>query len=373
MIWPISKDAIVSFGNLSTPTFFIYVNSALIYTGVSKKRPGQTENTIYINDIVADYLKRSLPNLVWDETREGAAFDNDVIETNAQISCPEVIVTYTDAEGTQVEAFRARIFPDWSYTEREYTQNKQATLSDPIVNLIDPRQRLIATLYNGNMASNTWKFHRVNLGDFDEDFDYDFNKVAEEDYNFGSGFSTLFDAVFPLHNALGIGETVKISSNAFSSDVELEYIIKKTCHRYAFYYLNAFGGWDTMLMQGAGKERDSLTRYEIKTPYNNNSIGDSPALVSPAFKYYERGRHNYLNEVQKAWEVNTGFLTDEQSRKMHHLLESTNVYLHDLEENKVYPVTITDNEVEYKTFTGEDCKMANYLIKAQFAQDRQRR
>ena len=58
---------------------------------------------------------------------------------------------------------------------------------------------------------------------------------------------------------------------------------------------------------------------------------------------------------------------------MHHLLNSTDIYLYDTESRLACPVVLTDTATEYKTYRGNGRKLVSYEMTAQLAQDRQRR
>lgn len=55
---------------------------------------------------------------------------------------------------------------------------------------------------------------------------------------------------------------------------------------------------------------------------------------------------------------------------MHHLLESTNVYLHNLESNTIEPIIITNTNCEYKTYTNNGKKVVYYMIEAKSSKNK---
>lgn len=119
------------------------------------------------------------------------------------------------------------------------------------------------------------------------------------------------------------------------------------CGDWALYYLNAKGGWDSFLIEGKVKRTDSLTRYE----YGKGS--GTPLDFS---------RTQYMVESEAAYEMHTGWLTDAQAANLaKNLLPSIKVYAHNLNENKIFPVVITDSSVEWKTYKNEK-KLVAYTI-----------
>lgn len=132
------------------------------------------------------------------------------------------------------------------------------------------------------------------------------------------------------------------------------------CRSHALYYRNAYGGWDAFLVEGTVSERDALTRHTMKRPYDNRQTSS-------------RGTYNFSNEITKSWNLKTGWLSDEESGLMHHLLNSTEVWLHDLVKDKIYPVVLTSTETEHKTYRTNGNRMNQYEIEVQLAQERERR
>lgn len=121
------------------------------------------------------------------------------------------------------------------------------------------------------------------------------------------------------------------------------------CGDYALYYVNRFGGWDTFLIEGKVKESDSFEIAKYK------KVGDNTEFLNS-----ETTRFN--NSITHTYELNTGWLTDEQSKRLaSQLLPSNLVYLHNLKTNKIIPVTITDSSVDYKEFLNER-KLISYQI-----------
>lgn len=121
------------------------------------------------------------------------------------------------------------------------------------------------------------------------------------------------------------------------------------CGRYAILYQNAFGGYDSFLLEGAVSKSTNLTMHMYTKAYNNTTL--------------ERGDTNYANELTTTWTCNTGWLTDEQSLRLaEHLLSSPDIYLQDMEEDKLIPVLIATTSYKHKTYQNEGKKMVNYTI-----------
>lgn len=337
MVQPIWKNYFVNLGSDESYEYVISYKSGEslvdIYCGQAWKRPGSDSVSICINDICADWLVNTFPSLIDGFSR------NDMPV--------EFVVQTISIAGVYTERARVRFINDWSY-DAAHNADEQG-LAAPINGRIDRRQWLMWTgldvsevqadvfLSNGESFK---VFIPVEISpDFNADFNEDFATAAR---SAGSG-----TAIFSLSQW---GDVSKIVINGE------QYEVAQGCPRYVLYYLNAYGGWDSLLIEGAASEEDSLTRHTM----NRGGV-------------YERQRSNYLNEIQKRITLNTSWMTDEQSLSMHHLLNSTDVYLHDLDKSIILPVILESTSTPYKTFKGEGGKLVNYSIQVTIAQDRRRR
>ena len=122
-------------------------------------------------------------------------------------------------------------------------------------------------------------------------------------------------------------------------------------------YKNRFGGWDSFLIEGNIYKYDEYTKLSGVYPKYPNVNG------------YNRERVTDRNTIRTRYEINTGWLTDEQAERLaFHLMSSTTVALRSFSDKTVgsFPynmvsVSITNTEVEYKKFKNGK-KMINYTI-----------
>ena len=127
------------------------------------------------------------------------------------------------------------------------------------------------------------------------------------------------------------------------------YNVLADCGEYALYYLNAYGGWDALLIDGTVLKKSTIKQYTTDRNINNSRI--------------EFEQTKYINEIQDAYEINTGFLTDEQAANLsNNLIPSREVYLHFLNDDKLIPVLITDTSVTYQTYQTNNLQMPQYKI-----------
>ena len=133
------------------------------------------------------------------------------------------------------------------------------------------------------------------------------------------------------------------------------YNVLADCGEYALYYLNAYGGWDALLIDGTVLKKSTIKQYTTDRNINNSRI--------------EFEQTKYINEIQDAYEINTGFLSDEQAANLSkNLIPSKEVYLHFISDNKIIPVLITDTSVIYQTYQTNNLQMPQYKINVKESQ-----
>jgi hypothetical protein len=135
-----------------------------------------------------------------------------------------------------------------------------------------------------------------------------------------------------------------------------DYQLVNDCNsKWALYYLNRYGGWDSYLIDGYVSRKDVYTRRNIVKEYNNN--------------FLEFGTKPYMTEVTVNYEIHTGWMNDAESEIMAaNLFPSTRIYLHNLETQEIVPLTITDAETLYKNHKNSGRRLLNYTINAMSSQ-----
>lgn len=157
---------------------------------------------------------------------------------------------------------------------------------------------------------------------------------------------------FKIPRPTNVGYRKYINRCNIKVNSQIDYTFKihqNNCHKYCLYYVNKYGGIDWFLFSNYSKESRQLTYEKAKFGDNN--------------KYYTRN-------VNQSWTLRTEYLTDKQSKLMPNLLESTCLYLHDLETDELYPVNITDTKYDLKTRHTNGRKMYNYVINVESQQER---
>lgn len=140
--------------------------------------------------------------------------------------------------------------------------------------------------------------------------------------------------------------------NHVSIDTINGYTLTNDCtSKWALYYLNRYGGWDSYLIDGYVSKKDSFNRKAVLADYNNNTI--------------QFGNRPYLTEVNTNYEIHTGWMNERESEIFAaNVLQSTRVYLHNLETHDIIPVIITDADALYKNKNNTGRKLLNYTINA---------
>ena len=335
MAVPIWKDLFVNLGTGASYQFriILYDTEEVIYTGKAFKKPGETNVTIRINDICADYLVNVLPTLSQAEFTE--------------LTLPVTFVVQVLSGARWVTKQSAQFINDWSY---DYGYNPATMgMSFPINGRIDSRMPIVWTGLSVDEVTATIHFTDGTTAfviipvAISNDFNADFSRSVR---SAGSG-----TAVF-LPDAWDNVSKIVVGSSTFTVVTE--------CAKYAIYYVNAHGGWDALLIEGNSLEADSLKRYTREMDYSNRDIQN-------------RGIQNYVNEITKGFTFHTGWLLHDQGERMHHLINSTDVYLYDIANEQMIPVTIPTTTCEYKNYKNQGNKWVNYTIQVEVAQNRIRR
>ncbi len=336
-IW---KDYIVDLQSyLGTADFVDYTvtsGTETIYTGRAyKDAAGGCK--VRLNELCADYLSNPI-----------SLNDHEFTPTDLGREFALKVGTTTAAE--------VEFVLDWSYDyERASRGLYLGPASEPIDGKIDPRGWLLYSTYAGGAITVRERHSR---GDFSSDFNGDFAVGAYETRATFESEQSNGNLSFDPGN-FGEGDDIEIEDA--NADI-VRYTIAAPCSRYALYYRNAYGGWDTFLVGGNTKQVDGYERTTMRLDYDN---GTRTA----------RGRRDIVNAVTRRFTFVTGWLTDAQASRMHHLLGSVEVYLDDLADgdSDPTPIVITSTECEHKSYRSNGNALVNYTITAELAQDMQRR
>ena len=430
--YPIWKDIILStqgttFAALSTADYTVEAltgpagaNAVLLSTGRAVKRPGDTYLQVRVNDIVSDCLKHQDLNFQPDAgTTPGAVFYDGSDEAQAAggrhnhgaaIPSPALRfrLTWKDpAAQVQNLPVTFAAYADWG-GDFSYMHNQDAIvsklgyiLSEPICGNADFRQWVMTTVLDayGNGESfdlcDWWGLKQLEnggvyargqfVGVFNGESDAengpatyflplskDGNRIKnvalshEYDYR----FHWLVEVV---ENDTRNGEIAGAKhSPTVGTDTQYPHTfhiedffhVVESCARYCLYYVNSYGGWDWLLILGKSIETDAAARTTIERR--------SPSALA-AGNVRARGVEVIQAEVTKHLELHTHYLTDFQAARMHNLLNSPDVWVHDLEKNTIYPAVIRDGDCVHKTYKNQDHHLVSYQIDLDYAVTEMRR
>lgn len=314
MAIPIWKDTyldVTSYLTDGRASFTIKAGGTAIYTGTVTADPDGNAR-IRLNDIVADYM----PAAVLPAIADGLV----------PFRCLLTVTVEVPGMTTKTYTF----VNDWSYDD-SLDQSEAQLLNDPVRPLVDLRMPVLAV---------------ANAEDY----------TIEYTYHSTSGTSSGDDVTDDENQAFGVTPEIYGGEPGTLEVNGLTYRVEDTCRRYALYYVNAFGGWDSLLLREVCTLTDGIARHTHKREYDNSQAA-------------ARGTVNHANSITRRWQFHTDTLTDDEASRMYHLLESTQVYLYDLLELTFTPLVLTGSECVYKTYRNQGRKRATYVIDAEVARD----
>lgn len=330
--WPIWKDFDANFGAVDSADFRITVGNAagsttrLVYSGTAHRKPGESVLKVRINDICANHM-----------------------------SSDYYTFRVLDSDGTAKEV--VGMLWDWSYEQR----NPMSVFSDkfftaPITRMCASNQLLMLTVFT---LPQVWDI-KVRIYGADGNVvtvDVETKTETELLEAYGFGFALPVGGTRVRNYALNVGDYPDaLRVEFFLDDLwSLSYEVDRECYSHVLYYINAYGGWDSLLLRGRMGRETGIKRSTYGRPYDNKVAT-------------ERGTVNYLNELTHNLMLRTGWLTDEGASHIDHLLGSTNVYLRDLSTGSMTPLVINETSVAHKTFRGEGAALVSYEISATEAQ-----
>ena len=165
----------------------------------------------------------------------------------------------------------------------------------------------------------------------------------------------------PINNKTALG-MFKFNSYVKDGKVYTEVSVEQTdkgCGKeWAMYYVNSYGGWDSLLIEGSVVRKDSYVRHKTDRVINNNLVSDFGSKI-------------YQTNIVPAYTITTGWLNDTQSEILARNVFGTPImYLHNLISGEIIPVNITDGDATHKTFRNNGNKLVNYTINVQSAQEK---
>lgn len=129
------------------------------------------------------------------------------------------------------------------------------------------------------------------------------------------------------------------------------------CGSWSLIYCNAYGGYDSFLIEGSVQRSDEVENWTSARTFDNNGYGF--------------GSNRYAIELTPKYVINTGYLSKEDGDYIpKHLLPSGKVYLNNFQTGEIVPVVITDTSWDWKTYSKGN--MINYRISVEGSQKKTR-
>lgn len=151
---------------------------------------------------------------------------------------------------------------------------------------------------------------------------------------------------------LGANKAIVRTRDNKTVTVDVHYIDECKNTPYKVTFLNKFGVLQDIWFFGKRTEKANVSRESFRV---NTIQSTSASTFYPTYGHTDK-THNV--ESKKALTLNTGFICEDYNEVVQQLLQSEFVWIH--ENNKVFPVTPTENSVQYKTKLYE--KLINFTL-----------
>ena len=320
-IVPVWKDEFY-YINKATATYSLVNDRTgdVIYRGKAVKYPDKEYIEINISPLVRGYVSSSVSNFT------------DSGRYNVQSYSVPINLMIDD-----VMKANYIYINDWSYDKNP----NNFMISDPIRKVCDSRQWFLYSYYSRIPDTSTAK----NAGYII----YYYAGDTSASFHISDSSQTLLKLKLTKYN-----KPKRIVVGVYEERTEFKVI--DSCYEYCLYYVNAYGGWDSLLIQGNTLKSDNITSSYYMKNFNNNT------------NQFEKVKYN--NVMTTKYQLYTDWFNDDEQSRLHHLLESTEVYLHNLVTDEILPVVITNNTCDWKTFSNNGRKMWYNTINVEVSQQR---
>ena len=281
--------------------------------------------TISLNEIIRPYITQhfNITQIGWNDTNGYGKFKLQVLNEN----------------GVYDDYMTIRAFNDWSYTVR--TKNTSC-LQDPIFRTLDYRQKAIFSVIDryGEYADASKTRAWVSKVTDSEGIKY-YDSIDANNQMASIVVNDLTDCSEVSCIYSHIGQDLEV-------DYEDVYKVECTPYKYALYYHNLIGGYDSVLCNKA-----STTSIQVKSTTFINDVG---------FESKDHETNQYRKAITHKYKVILPKMNDEQSAKVKHIVTSNQMWLHNLETNEIVPVIIDDATTQVKSFVTNGRKFTVYTL-----------
>ncbi|MCC8187331.1 MAG: lytic polysaccharide monooxygenase auxiliary activity family 9 protein [Bacteroides sp.] len=263
---------------------------------------------IDISEVCREYVETFYEKLTWSGLITGNVPSDGLVST---------ALTFTIESEQNLSGENEHYTVVYDYNDN-YSSNLDEIrgLNAPIDTRVDPRQRIWIT--------------GVNLTGASQNYGYRITSNTLSNYPVaGSVYQVLSVDLSTL--TLKAGDTIDLVMGTLASPVETySYTVVGSCHnRYVLYYVNKYGGMDSLLCTGRAIRSWSPARTDVKL------YGDRSHSLSWKQKRISQ-------EIDRQYELNTGLLTQEGAARIDHLIYSPKVFIHDLTNDRIATCLVTD-------------------------------
>lgn len=321
--FPIWKDTDVTISSDEDYVLYnIVYNNETIYNGRAFSIDGSA--TIRVNDILRNFIDERI-----DLTKQYQVQSNNSHYT--------FIFNVQQSEGLYYPYVQLRTWNDNSYDDSVSYEPKY--ISQYIDFNVDKRQLFLVSVEDFYTNEDT----SLNIaGIFTPIAGIAESSVFNRTVSINNDVATY---VVPTSNFTSTISTTLNSSNSYT------FTLVDSCKPYCLYWRNIYGGYNYCLFNDASKQTDSITNYDYSTESSNTTIN-----------FYKK---QYLKEITESWNIKTDYLNDAQSNIIKYIPHSPEVYLHDLVNDKIIPVLVTDTSVEHKLYRNNSRKFITYNFKVE--------
>lgn len=291
-----------------------------LFNGKAHVIPGTKFAKIPFGSIVRDFVSAKINLILEDSVQDEVTYSR--------------VITVKSGGATIAEYL---VYNDYSYENVEMSISKPLILSRPLSNVVDPRQYLFCTVANLKGEASAVAI-----------------KQGAKVYA-SANVVNCCTFTIPLSAEELLGKRMT-TSGVYKTMI---YEVRETNADYCLYYLNAYGGYDHLLIRGNSLMSESYTRTEVRKNELNTTLKHNRDIIA--------------TDISRKWQLHTDYLSDEQWALTHHLLGSPHIFLHDLNTGKVTPVIITAHQADWKTYRNQGNRKSNLTIEVEEARTRMRK
>lgn len=359
-VLPIWEDVEYKYYDGDSLTYRIYYNDEVIYNGKSIKKPDEYNVHFNINKICADYLNSGKLEFLLYFTQSYAD------EYTGIFTIKQVIDANTTNE-KEIWLEDYKFYNNYSYVQDKQTDTPFNSIPikrkedqfvmygrtiDRVKVVADKRQYQLLSAYNTfNGYQKQIQRYMNNFSNFGtKSYRIDNNEMLVASVNYT-------DLMNQNQSSTDITSVDFVAFNLYNNGFAFSIEFKETCYDYCLYYKNGKGGWDSYLIRGNALKTDNInSSYYKKYVKNTDEFGFGKTKMS--------------NVINTKYNLYTDYLTDDEQERFYNLIESTEVYLHNLNTDEILPVNITNNNFDYKTFTNNGKKKWYNTIECEVAKEK---